>query len=175
VVVEWDVIVRNNITDERSDDLFSILVPGCSRMFQDRFTTSLHVSELVEVVFPARGIALQIPDFRCVVGQPHAIRNLACNWFGSFFAGLLSYPSQTLPAQIPNEFRFLALDPVPGTGSESERVEMTTTDVATLVALGIIGFDGAPAPLHKEIWEYLFDDPAPYIRLPLGRQVLQNN
>jgi hypothetical protein len=163
----WDLRVYQSLEGCAARGLYSCFVPGCSRARQCRQTPRACAPP--QVVFPARGAALAIPDFRFALGPPGVIEKLALTWFPSFFAGLLAYPVPTLQLPLPKEGPFLAADPLPGVACD-DHVPLSSRDATTLVALGAL--EGAPG-LDPLIWELLFEEPAPYVRLPSDRQVLR--
>lgn len=165
---EWDCTATRALSDGGSPSAVrSFYVPG-SRRIERRRDSSKVASPPPEVVFPADGVSLPVPDFRCAIGRPCSLAKLASRWFPSFFAGLLAYPLAT--EHLVQEGITLAADPVPGTGIDDWQ-PLSETDATTLTALAVTGGEGAA--LDSFIWRLLLRKPAPYVRLPIGRALLE--
>jgi hypothetical protein len=117
----------------------SYAVPTAARME----TARARARPPVQIVFPARALALQVPDFRFLLGPPRLLRPLLATWFPSFFWGLLV----DCPVAHLQEPRALATD-----AAHPPRDPPLTT----LLAAALSG------SLPEEQLTRLFEKPPPY-------------
>lgn len=178
LVIPWDIDLGeawdenvHRLIPSADDVCYSFYVPGCERLHHYR-RDFRDCSVPPQLVVPSQNIALQIPDFRCVVARPHLIASYAEHWFPSFFSGLLTYPLETHVPSLPPQSAPLALDPLPGTGN-TDVVTLTSEDSSTLLALGISNAQQTDSPLHWDLWRLLLQKPHIYVRLPSERTTLR--
>ncbi len=169
LAVDWDLCIGGCFSP--SSTLHSFLVPGCARHDQGRRQAGEALPP-PRVVFPARGRAVDIPDFRFVVGRPSELSRYARFWFPSFFAGLLACPLATHLLHVSDPQGPLpAYDPIPGTGC-LDRQAITDSERTTLLLLGLWGSPSDTCALCPFVWGMLLESPSPYVQLSQGRRVL---